>query len=348
VSDTAASMRRRLHSATELRSVVRTMKSLAASSIGQYERAVQALGDYYRTVELGLGACLRAKEPDASMDRFEGRAKLAAPGAIVFGSDQGLVGQFNDVVVGEAAKTLGAIPGGARVWAVGERVRARLAEAGLTPTGVFEVPGSVAAIAPLVGKVLVETAVPDDRVEATELYLFYNRSAGAAAFAPVRERLLPLDDDWRRTRAAVSWPTRTTPEILGGDTATLRAMVREYLFVSLFRASAHSLASENASRLAAMDRAEKNIDDSLETLKARFQRLRQGSIDEELFDVVSGFEGLSEKRTASVRAAETAGERLEICSPTLPHGDVRANSRGTPCASTTRHDPPCGPSRLEQ
>jgi len=308
VSDTPASMRRRLQSATELRSVVRTMKSLAASSIGQYVRSVRALGDYYQTVELGLGACLRAKEADAPRDRPVGRAKPVAPAAIVFGSDQGLVGQFNDVVVGEAVKTLRAIPGGARVWAVGERVRARLAEVGLTPTGVFDVPASVEAIAPLVGKILVETATPDDRVEVTQLYLFYNRSASGAAFAPVRERLLPLDDEWRRTRAAVAWPTKTMPEVLGEDTATLRALVREYLFVSLFRASAQSLASENASRLAAMDRAEKNIDDSLETLKATFQRLRQAGIDEELFDVVSGFEALSKKHKASERAAETADD----------------------------------------
>ena len=74
---------------------------------------------------------------------------------------------------------------------------------------------------------------------------------------------------------------------------TLLAFVREYLFVSLFRACAESLASENASRLAPMQRAEKNIDDVLEDLNRTFHRLSQSSIDEELFDVISGFEALS-------------------------------------------------------
>jgi F-type H+-transporting ATPase subunit gamma len=74
---------------------------------------------------------------------------------------------------------------------------------------------------------------------------------------------------------------------------TLRALIREYLFVSLFRACSESLASENASRLAAMERANKNIDDLLETLKATFHRVRQSGIDEELFDVISGFEALT-------------------------------------------------------
>jgi F-type H+-transporting ATPase subunit gamma len=79
---------------------------------------------------------------------------------------------------------------------------------------------------------------------------------------------------------------------MGGGTATLRVLIREYLFVSLFRACAESLASENASRLAAMQRADKNIDELLEHLNGTFQRLRQSGIDEELFDVVAGFEAL--------------------------------------------------------
>jgi F-type H+-transporting ATPase subunit gamma len=80
---------------------------------------------------------------------------------------------------------------------------------------------------------------------------------------------------------------------MGETTATLRALIREYLFISLFRACAESLSSENASRLAAMQRADKNIDDLLEDLNGAFHRLRQSGIDEELFDVISGFEALS-------------------------------------------------------
>jgi F-type H+-transporting ATPase subunit gamma len=83
---------------------------------------------------------------------------------------------------------------------------------------------------------------------------------------------------------------------MGADTMTLRALVREYLFISLFRACAESLASENASRLAAMQRADKNINELLEQLHGDFHRLRQSSIDEELFDVTSGFEALRGSR----------------------------------------------------
>ena len=63
MSDTAASLKRKIGTAGELQSVVRTMKAVAASSIGQYENAVRALEDYYRTVQLGLVACLGQAQP---------------------------------------------------------------------------------------------------------------------------------------------------------------------------------------------------------------------------------------------------------------------------------------------
>jgi F-type H+-transporting ATPase subunit gamma len=217
-----------------------------------------------------------------------------AIGAVVFGSDQGLVGQFNDVVADYAVKTLAALPAISEVWAVGERVHARLADAGLPLMGLFTVPNSVKAITPLVGQILVESETRiRSQGEVTELHLFYNRPTSGAVYAPVSQRLLPLDEKLATQAGRTPWPTGNLPEVMGGGTATLRALIREYLFVSLFRACAESLASENASRLAAMQRADKNIDELLEDLNGTFHRLRQSGIDEELFDVISGFEALS-------------------------------------------------------
>jgi F-type H+-transporting ATPase subunit gamma len=135
MSDTTASLRHKIKSAGDLQSVVRTMKSLAASSIVQYERSERALRDYARTVELGLSVCFRGGIGHA--DAPAGEANRAD--AVVFGSDQGLVGQFNDLVADHAVKTLEGLNGPLRdesrsqlrVWAVGERVQAPLADAGL-------------------------------------------------------------------------------------------------------------------------------------------------------------------------------------------------------------------------
>ncbi len=292
MSDTSESLRRNIKNAEDLQSVVRTMKALAASSIGQYETSVRALADYYRTVELGLGACFRESRPVVPVVERGGRPHTGAIGAVVFGSDQGLVGQFNDVIADYAIKALSAIPGKPRVWAVGERLRAPLADAGLPPIGLFSVPNSVKSITPLVGQILVASETRHRQEEVGELHLFYNRHASGAAYAPVSQRLLPLDEHWHRGLADLAWPTPRLPEVMGGGTATVGTLIREYLFVALFRACAESLASENASRLAAMRRADKNIDELLEDLNGRFHRLRQRNIDEELFDVISGFESL--------------------------------------------------------
>ncbi len=296
MSDTTASLRRKITSAGDLQSVVRTMKTLAASSIGQYEKSVRALADYSRTVELGLSACFREHTASPLTVNPRRPATDGAIGAVVFGSDQGLVGQFNEVVADFSVKALAAWPGRVRVWAVGDRVHARLADAGVPLAGLFTVPNSVKAITPLVGQILIETETRHSQSAVAELHLFYNRPATGAVYAPVSQQLLPLDERWRRTLAERFWPTRSVPEVMGGGTAALRALVREYLFVSLFRACAESLASENASRLAAMQRADKNIDDLLEDLNGTFQRLRQSGIDEELFDVISGFEALVRPR----------------------------------------------------
>ena len=210
----------------------------------------------------------------------------------MFGSDQGLVGQFNDVVADHAVKTLGNLTDKPQVWAVGERVHARLHDAGLPLAGLFTVPNSVKAITPLVGQILVESEARCTQGELLELHLFYNGPTSGAVYEPVNQRLLPLDETWRGELAQLPWPAKNLPELMGGDIEALRALIREYLFVSLFRACAESLASENASRLAAMQRADKNIDELLENLNGTFHRLRQSGIDEELFDVISGFEAL--------------------------------------------------------
>lgn len=292
MSDTLAHLRRKLDRAVKLQSVVRTMKAVAASSIGQYEAAVRALADYERCVNLGLSICFRLMR-NASATSTKGKG-AGVVGVIVFGSDQGLVGQFNEAMADFVETTLAALPGKKKIWAVGERIDARLQDAGLPLVRQFAVPNSVAAITPLVGQLQLESEAQGNDGGA-EVYVFHCKPAGSSLYEPVCQRLLPLDAKWRESLAQIPWPTKNPPELFGDEELTLRNLVSEYLFISLFKACAESLASENASRLAAMQRAEKNIDSLLTQLKRTFYRLRQSSIDEELFDVVSGFNALAPK-----------------------------------------------------
>jgi len=300
MSNSTATLRRKIDGAGDLQSVVRTMKALAASNIGQYEQSVHSLADYFSSVEAGLGVCFRELGPAVQSTESKRRDRSLEISAVVFGSDQGLVGGFNDVIADYAIKTLTDIPGTHRIWAVGERVYAHLEDAGLPLSGLFAVPNSVRSITPLIAQILVasESQLTSSamfmagREESAELHLFYNRPTSGAVYEPLHRRLLPLDLSWQRELAGRSWSTKILPEVMGGTIETLRSLISEYLFVSLFRACAESLASENASRLAAMQRADKNIDELLDDLGGTFHRLRQSGIDEELFDVISGFETL--------------------------------------------------------
>jgi F-type H+-transporting ATPase subunit gamma len=175
------------------------------------------------------------------------------------------------------------------VWVVGERMQELVADSDLPTPTTLPVPHSVDAIAPLVGRILIDIAA----VPAGEIYIFHNGSSGSASYAPVSKRLLPLDAPWQKNILAIPWPTKALPEVIGTTASALAALVRAHLFIELFQSCARSLASENASRLAAMQRAEDNIAKILEELNRKFRRVRQETIDEELFDVVSGYESMT-------------------------------------------------------
>jgi F-type H+-transporting ATPase subunit gamma len=305
MSGATDALARKIAGAKDLEAVVRSMKALAASSIGQYEKAVEALADYHRTVVLGVTACLKANPMPGTINRSS--TSGGTVGAIVFGSDQGLVGRFNEAIMEFAVRTLESLRcKTGPVWAVGERIQALAIDAGLSTPGGLSVPGSVLAIAPLVGQILIAVEAAREHDDVREIYLFHNQPTAASVSEPVAKRFLPLDDVWERELVARPWPTKCLPELVEGAAPTLAAFVREYLFVILFQACAQSLASENASRLAAMQRAEKNIEQVLEDLNRTFHRVRQESIDEELFEVVAGYESLSHRRMPLLRPDEQA------------------------------------------
>jgi F-type H+-transporting ATPase subunit gamma len=294
MSNTLASLRHQIVGAEQLGSVVRAMKAFAASSIGQYEAAVAALGDYQRSVELGLSLCLRGERTTVVRAPVTTRTpRDRQTGALIFGSDQGLVGRFNEVIGDFALAALQDLPRPHTLWAVGDRVCSHLEDAGLVISKRFAVPNSVAALTALVAEIQIEIEAYTASERHGEVHVFHNRPQSGARYEVARQRLLPLDATWRRRLIEIPWPDARIAEVLGGAGPSLGALVHEHLFIALYRACAECLASENASRLEAMQRAEKNIESVSEELRRSLNRLRQSSIDEELFDVVAGFNALS-------------------------------------------------------
>ncbi len=262
------SLQRRQQSAGELGSVVRTMKAIS----------------------LGLYASFKRGQLRVIADDTNHQNQTTV--AIIFGSDQGLVGRFNDSVAEFGQHALQHLSGQIETWAVGERVYFLLADAGHTPTRLFHVPNSISAITPLVHDILIKSEQYRQKNQFYRFYIVHNKPLSDEGYLQTRQQLYPPDEKWYEEITALEWPSENLPEVIGAAEGTLRALIREYLFVSIYKACAESLAAENASRLAAMQRAEKNIDEMLQALKQDYNRLRKSTIDSELFDVIAGFEAL--------------------------------------------------------
>ena len=295
--DTLENLRSKTEGAKDLKSVVSAMKAMAASNIVQYETAVSSLADYFHTIALGIIAYFKAEKISAINEQTTTKNKPEEViCAIVFGTDQGLVAQFNDSMANFVSTSLKALPGKKEIWAVGERVQLLLSDEGFNTSKLYPVPNDINAVTPLVTELLNKSEESQQKEAVTSFYIFHNQPKPGSGYTPVMQRFLPLDEKWKNSLQETQWPTKLPPQIAGAVKPTLVALINGYLFASLFKASVESLASENASRLGAMQRAEKNITDLLEDLGKKYHRLRQSSIDEELFDVVSGFEALNDKK----------------------------------------------------
>lgn len=286
---TLQALRRQVAGAEDLQAVVSAMKSISAVRIRQFRGAVTALDRYAETLELGLQIALRER-PDASFPRPDPDAPRVA---VVFGADQGLAGQFNARIVEFAQPFLREGPG-VDVLAVGGRVSGQLEAEGFSVRERVSAPGSVDGIIRVVQTLLLRILSLREEGHVDQVALFYNAFTGGASYEPRRTELLPLDPVWLDTLRHRPWSGPSLPTFDTPWPELLTRLVREYLFIALYRACATSMASENASRLAAMESAESRIDERLDELRQRLNRERQGAITEELLDVVSGFEALDE------------------------------------------------------
>jgi len=292
---------RQLNGLQDLQDIVKTMKALSAASIRQYEHAAEALADYYRTVELGLHAGLRGAGI-AAVAELAGRHDAASPGLIVFGSDHGLCGRFNEDVIESAVdhvRKQDKPPERCRVLAVGARAASGLEREGLPVEEDLVVPGSAAGITTTVQQLLLKLDEWREQGDILPVTLFYNHPLRRnTSYRPVSVELLPIDLHRFKRLEQAPWPSRGIPGFTMSRHALLTCLLHQYFFVVIARACADSQAAEHGSRLAAMQAAEKSLADRLDEVTMQYRRARQDVITSELLDVVSGFEAIThgEKR----------------------------------------------------
>lgn len=300
MSDKMRIFQKKIKTMNSLKSIIKTMKILSAINIVSYEKSVKALQHYYQSVKLGLIACL-LQSPQILMAVESKKTVIRRTGIVIFGSDQGMVGQFNDQIAEYAHHELGSISAEKIIWPVGERVFSRLVDyPDLKVKNPFSVPNSIGHISTLISQLLDDVERERTLAEVDQLLIFYNRPKSGAKFEPTCLNLLPIDKKWLNSFMVKKWPTNMTPEVIDGVEVTFPNLIRQHLFTSIVKACAESLASENACRLASMQVAEKHIDEQLERQYLQYNQERQNRIDEELFDLVSGFEVIMAEDKAKI------------------------------------------------
>ena len=290
-------IRKSITAAQEVQSVVKMMKGMAAAGIRQYERAVESLGEYRRTIELGLQSLLSG-QPDRLV------ATVPTPpqqvGVVIFGSDLGMCGRFNSQIAEHAVAVVKSYNLGAQalnLLVVGGRIAPLLETAGLSIDDQAAPATSLFGITSLVQEMLPKIEQWRSHLAVDEIVLLYNRSLGGVSCQPHTQQLFPVDVEWLHQLQGRKWPSRRLPIHTIQWPPLFASLIREFFHTALFQAAAESLASENSSRLASMQAAERNIEDRLKELNMHFRLQRQQTITEELLDISSGFEALSTGQT---------------------------------------------------
>lgn len=276
------SLKKSLNSANNLFTIVNTMKIHATTNINQFQQASDASIQYRQVLNKALSVVIKNREmPVEVLRRNEGQTIH-----IVFSSDHGLCGSFNERItdyartrMDESKKDL--------LLIVGEQGRKRL-EGEYAVEGFFEVPQTVDGITASVQHLLSTLDELRENREVKDIYLHYNRASGRYGFKEQSEKLFPLDLRKIRKEDA-KWKSGAQPTYYMSAEKLLSDLLKQYYFITLFRTFCNSIVTENESRIASMTSAKKNIEERIEELETKYKRMRQDSITDEIRDITSGF-----------------------------------------------------------
>jgi F-type H+-transporting ATPase subunit gamma len=290
---TAQALNRKLQIGEELRSVVGTMKGLAAVAIHDYEQAVGALHEYTATIEQGLQIVF-AGDPDSVPDALPETGLVAL---VVIGTDHGLCGPVNREIaraVSDWCREHAVGVGDRVVAALGSRAARELGMLDIATDEHLALPGSVDTITGVVSDLIqrIDAWRSDGSVD--RVLVFFQHPLHRTHRTPRMFQVLPPDVRRLRGIAARPWPTNMLPYSPHDHEEILSSLLRQDLFIALFRAVAEAKTAEHGARLSSMQAAEHNIDERLATLRNEYHQLRQATITAEILDVVSGFEALEE------------------------------------------------------
>ncbi|WNO53354.1 F0F1 ATP synthase subunit gamma [Stakelama saccharophila] len=287
-------LKNRIGSVKSTQKITKAMQMVAAAKLKRAQERAEAGRPYAQRLEKVV-ASLASKVTISSTTPklLTGTGKDDTHLFVVATSDKGLAGAFNANIARLArreADKLIAAGKTVRFYTIGRKGRAVLRR--LYPDQIVESiePGDL-------GKLSFEDAHrwAEDLIARFEdgefdvAHLFYSEFQSVIAQVPTRQQLIPVkipEDaaDEKKGSAAVEYE----PD----EEAILADLLPRNVAVQLFRAVRENAASEQGSKMTAMDNATRNAGDLLKRLNIEYNRQRQAAITTELVEIISGAEAL--------------------------------------------------------
>ncbi len=272
---------RRRHAVATIHDIVGAMRAIAAGRIQSAQRAL-ASSRRFEDVVLRSIRVVTADSAEPVCLQGPGHRTLV----LVLTSEQPFCGAFNQDVLALTERRLRELQGEgeAQLVVVGHRGARQLAARGVVPVATEPAATSVHGLRDVVKRL---AAIVDEQIATGQLgtlRAIYNRYQSISEQVPTEEQILPID--WAALRES-SAPLQTSYDLQLPAADLLVGLISQYAFIRLYRIAAESFASEQASRLTAMDGATRNTEKMLNSLSDLERRERQGEITRQVLELVA-------------------------------------------------------------
>ena len=293
---TLKALKGRIASVKSTQKITKAMKMVAAAKLRRAQQAAEAGRPYAtRLQEVVASLASRVTVGPQSPRLLAGTGNDQTHLLVVCTSDRGLAGAFNSNIVRAARKRADDLMQAGKTvhfYLVGRKGRAVIGR--LFPkqivhqfdTGAIKQVGFADAQA-IAADISSRFAAGQFDVA----QLFYARFQSALVQEPVGQQLIPVAiTDAGASSVAASG--NAAVEYEPDEEDILAALLPRNVAVQIFRALLENAASEQGSRMTAMDNATRNAGDMINRLSIQYNRTRQAAITTELVEIISGAEAL--------------------------------------------------------
>ena len=281
-------MRRRIKSVKNTQQITKAMKMVAAAKLKRAQDRVTAARPFAQKMSEVLGGLSARIGDEFSHPLLDARGDERYL-IVLVSADKGLAGAFNANVIKAAqafllensGKTVEMVAVGRKARDFFKRREISLTDehVGLTGTGTarYEDASEIA-------RKIINTFTEDKTID--KVFLIYTEFRTVLSQKPVIQQLLPIP---RVSEAGESTAGAQAEYIYEQPPAEIFGkLLPKQVETQIYRAMLESVASEQGSRMTAMDSASKNAGELIDTLTLNMNRIRQAAITKEIIEVVSG------------------------------------------------------------